>query len=99
MVKRVCIAMLEVEASEPEAFVVAWPWSNSPKDLTPEFSRVVSKAVAGLPVVLLAVDAEGIHSFGRREHAVAAGMIDFRTIRWSLIDVEDGRDTAATRAA
>lgn len=99
MFKRICFIHVEIEEPRSEVVVAAWPWSNNPSDLTPQLADDISLAVGGLPVVLLASSAEGIHSYGRREHATAVATIDFSAVKWRILDLEDRSQPVGRNAA
>lgn len=101
MPRRICIN--PVEGPSGETVVIAWPWSNDPADLNAAVAETVSRALGGLPVVLLARSRGGdLHTFGSHEHTAILVGLDLACVSWNYIDVEDGqppRLSPATPAA
>lgn len=89
MNKRICFAL--VEGSElSDAFVLAWPWTNRPEDLSADLARAVSQRAGGLPVVLMVAGRDGLrHTFGSHVHTAVAASLDPSQIRWNVLDIDE----------
>jgi hypothetical protein len=89
MKKRVCFTL--VDGSElSAAFVLAWPWSNRPEDLSVDLARAISQRAGGLPVVLMVAGPDGLrHTFGCDEHIAIAASLDPDQIRWHVLDIDE----------
>lgn len=90
MPTRIAIAQSTSPGLDGNKFLLAWPWANDPARLTDSLAAVIQHAVGGAPFVLIACGATGNRSFyGAPEHTAIAATLNFKTIRWLIIDVDD----------